>query len=607
VKGLKSGKGAGRGSLRDRVEKGGVGKRRVEEKDVRWVLGGKVGVVKKDEREEFLTDLVKGDRGWSNENVEILREGVVDVDMIGGEEEGEIRSVEDMLEESDELFKEIGEKGKEVEGLERSMHAGGQRRLEEIRRVYEGEKVWAEGGLKKKALVGERLFEMEEDEEIVDSMEEWKLRKLRREKREMEERKQREKEGIVNRGRELGRTREEVKALRKEFRDWKEEVDEIRYILGKSEEDAKGYAVDLEVKRWGKELRKMIGDVGKMVEDIRDGKVEVRSEVVVPEVVERVMEVEKKLAVVGGRTYGEVLKGVGGIKGVDERERVEEKVRVEREVAEKSLLEREERQGRMVEVILDSQGTEGEKSGKIGSWDSEKVEEELGLKKGDIKSVVGKKGKVFVEMKEGKGKELVKEMSEVKWERAIGSKVEEVKLRDSWVGMVIPAVEVGKWKGRMGEMRKDLEDRVGMVLMKDPVWLVNERRMESMRMSHVGVVVHVARESERVKWLEVGIMWEGMRIGLNRYVGRTEVEWCTKCASFGHSWWKCEGGKKCSVSGVKGHTGWEHRCGRCNVWRAPCVHYRKCGGCGGGHTMREASEGNCVAMRMEWGRLKSLC
>ena len=29
-------------------------------------------------------------------------------------------------------------------------------------------------------------------------------------------------------------------------------MDEIRYILGKSDEDARGYAVDLEVKRWGK-------------------------------------------------------------------------------------------------------------------------------------------------------------------------------------------------------------------------------------------------------------------------------------------------------------------------------------------------------------------
>ena len=248
VKGLKSGKRGGRGELGDRVGKGGVGKRRVEEKDVRWVMNGMVGVVKKEGGEEFITGLVENKGGWSNQEVEVIKEGVVDVDMIGGEEE-EVKSVEGMLEESDELFEAIREKGKEVEGLEKSMHGTGQRKLEEIRRMFEERNVWEKEGVKKRALVGEKLFESEEDGEGLDSMEAWKLRSLRKEKREREERKQREKEGMVNRGKELGRTREEVKALRREFRDWKEEVDEIRYILGKSEEDARGYAADLEIKR----------------------------------------------------------------------------------------------------------------------------------------------------------------------------------------------------------------------------------------------------------------------------------------------------------------------------------------------------------------------
>jgi len=287
------------------------------------------------------------------------------------------------------------------------VHATGQRKLEEIGRMFEGRNVWAEEGMKKKALVGEKLFESEEDGEGVDSLGEWRLRKLRKEKREMEERKQREKEGMVSRGGELGRSREEVKALRREFRDWKEEVDEIRYILGESDEDARGYAVDLEVKRWGKELRKMIGDVGKMVEDIRGGKVEVRSEVVVPEVVERVRAVEEKVAVARGRSYGEVLRGVKGNMEVEVRKMLEEKVGVEKEEVERSMLEREEREGRMVEIVLDSQGTEGEKSEGMGSWNSGKMEEELGLKRGEIVKVVGRKGKVVVELKESKGKEMV--------------------------------------------------------------------------------------------------------------------------------------------------------------------------------------------------------
>ena len=606
MKGLKSGKRGGRGDLGARVEKGGVGKRRVEEKDVRWVMNGMVGVVKKEGGEEFITGLVEGERGWSNQEVEVVKEGVGDVDMIGEEEE-EGLSVEDMLAESDVLFEEIEGKGKEVEGLEKSVHATGQRKLEEIGRMFEGRNVWEEEGMKKRALVGERLFESEEDGEGVDSLEAWKLKSLRKEKREREERKQREKEGMVNTGKELGRSRVEVKALRREFTDWKEKVDEIRYILGKSEEDARGYAVDLEVKRWGKELRKMIGDVGRMVEEIRGGELKVESKVVLPEVMSRVIEVEKKVAVSKGRSYGEVVRGRNEVMGVDEREKLEEKIEFEKKEVEESLMERERREGKMVEIVLESQGTEVEKSGVVGTWDSEKMEEELGLKKGDIVKVVGKKGKVVVELKEEGGREMVENLREDVWERAVERKVVGVRTRDSWVGMVMPAVSVEKWGGRMKELRVELEEKVGLKLMKDPVWLVNEGKIRLMRLDHVGVIIHVARESERVKWLECGILWDGVRMGLNRYVNRREVEWCTKCASFGHSWWKCDKRENCSVCGVVGHTGWKHRCGRCNVWRAPCVHYRKCGGCGEGHTMKDANEGNCLAVRMELGRLKSLC
>ena len=353
--------------------------------------------------------------------------------------------------------------------MEKSVHANGQRRLEEIGKMFEGRNVWAEEGMKKKALVGEKLYETEEDGEGLDSLEVWRLKKLRREKRELEERKQREKEGMVNRGKELGRWREEVKALRSEFRDWKEEVDEIRYILGKSEEDARGYAVDLEVERWGKELRKMIGDVGRMVEDSREGKVEVRSEVVVLKVVNMVKKVEKKIAVERGRSYREVLEGVRGSMKVEVREMLEEKMEMEREVAKESLLDREDRANKTVEVVLESQGTEGEKSVGMGSWNSGKMEEELGLEKGEIVKVVGRKGKVVVELKESKGREVLEGLREEVWEKALRKKVEEVKVRDSWVGMVLPAMAVEKWKGRMGDLKEELEMKVGINLMKEPV------------------------------------------------------------------------------------------------------------------------------------------
>jgi len=149
VKGLKSGKGVRGGDFGARVRKGGVGKRRVEEKDVRWVMNGMVGVVKKEGREEFITGLVEGKGGWSNEEVEIVKEGVVDVDMIGGGGCDGVKSVEDMLAESDMLFEELEGKGKGVEGLERSVHATGQRKLEEIGRMFEGKNVWEEEGMRK--------------------------------------------------------------------------------------------------------------------------------------------------------------------------------------------------------------------------------------------------------------------------------------------------------------------------------------------------------------------------------------------------------------------------------------------------------------------------
>jgi len=41
--------------------------------------------------------------------------------------------------------------------------------------------------------------------------------------------------------------------------------------------------------------------------------------------------------------------------GVDEREKLEEKMMVERKEAEESLLEREKRGGKMVEIILELQ------------------------------------------------------------------------------------------------------------------------------------------------------------------------------------------------------------------------------------------------------------
>jgi len=591
------------GKSRDRVEKGVVGKRRLEEKDVRWVMGGKVGVVRGLDREqEFVVGLEKNERGWANGSVEIVKGGV-EVDMIGGEkglnlfEEAEEVAIKELIEECGEGKEVVRLSDRKGKGVERSV--GGVGKMFEKGLVEE-----VEEEVKRFRLVGEEELEEESDVEGVDRLEAWRLKKVNREKREKEERKKREKEGMVARGKELGRSREEVKRLRSEFREWREEVEEVSYILGESEEKVRSFALDMEVRRWGKELRELVSKVGLRGIGVKED-VKVLSEVVVPRMVEKVEELKKKVVVGEGRSYGEVLRGVSPGMSNEDVEELERKKEEERKRMESSLEEKEKRVNRKVEVILDTQeGLDMEVDGE-SEWSSGRMEEVLGLGKGDVVGMVKKKGRITVELK---GEEEVKKVEEIKeeeWEEVKG--VKSVGGLDNWAGMVIPAIEVNRWKGKMGELKKELEEEAGVKLMKDPVWLLNENKMEEWRIREVGVLVHVARESERVKFLKEGWLWRGMKVKVNRYVGRKEVEWCTKCAEFGHSWWRCEGRKKrCSICAVEGHTGWEHKCGRCKVWRSKCVHHGVCGGCGKGHIMREANEVNCVAWRMEWNRLKSL-
>ena len=341
------------GKSRDRVEKSVVGKRRLEEREVRWVMGGKVGVVRGLDREqEFLTGLVEGERGWSNGSYEIVKGGE-EVDMIGGEREL------DLFEEAEEL--EIGKlleecgKGKEVVKLSDRKGKGVERNVREVGKRFE--KGMAEVGLeevKRFKLVGEEVVEGEEDEEGVDSLEAWRLKRVNREKREKEERKKREKEGMVARGKELGRSREEVKKLRSEFRDWREEVEEVSYILGESEEKVRSFALDMEVRRWGKEIRELVSKVGLKGLSVGE-EVRVLSEVVVPEMVEKVEVLKKKVVVEEGRSYGEVLRGVSPSMGNVEVEELEKKKMEERKELESSLKEKEKRLSRKVEVVLDTQ------------------------------------------------------------------------------------------------------------------------------------------------------------------------------------------------------------------------------------------------------------
>jgi len=408
------------GKSRDRVEKGVVGKRRLEEKDVRWVMGGKVGVVKGlDGEQEFVVGLEKNENGWANGSVEVVQGGV-EVDMIGGEREL------DLFEEAEEikimeLIEECGE-GKEVVRLSDRKGKGVERSVGEVGKMFEKGLVGKVGEeVKRFRKEVEEGLEEESEVEVVDSMEAWRLKRVNREKREKEERKKREKEGMVARGKEMGRSREEVKKLRREFRDWREEVEEVSYILGENEEKVRSFGLDMEVRRWGRELRELVSKVGLRGMSVKDD-VEVLSKVVVPGMIEKVEELKGKVVVGDGRSYGEVLRGVSPSMSNEEVEVLEKKKEEERKELESSLEEKEKRVNRKVEVVLDTQdGVDMEVDGE-SEWSSGRMEEVLGLEKGDVVGMVKKKGRIRVELKGEKEVKKVEEVKDEDWEEVKGVK-----------------------------------------------------------------------------------------------------------------------------------------------------------------------------------------
>ena len=177
----------------------------------------------------------------------------------------------------------------------------------------------------------------------------------------------------------------------------------------------------------------------------------------------------------------------------------------------------------------------------------------------------------------------------------MGGGVVGVLRNENWVGLIVPGMSVEMWEGRMGMVREMIEVENDIKLMREPRWLANEDRRKTLGLKSVGVVVHVVKESIRVKLVEEGMKWDDRIIQVRRYVEEKQLVFCTKCAMVGHNWWQCERKKlRCSVCAVDGHAGWMHRCERCKVQRKACEHYRKCAMCGKGHTVSEAREGNCL-------------
>ena len=613
-KGGKSGRGGRPGKIGARVEKGSVGKRGLEELEMvegTMLANGRALLGNEKDGWEVATDMVRVGNLWTNGKVAIRcgKKGLDSSDWKVWEDEEVKDTFEGRGEEEGEDV-EMGE-GVEikVEREEEGVRKGVDKIMEEMLEGVKGEK-WAkekksdEGYKKKKEEIEVvDLCGSSGEESGVGLIEEWKEEKVGKERREKEERRKREVEGMVNRGKDRGMRRKDVMEMRQAFGDYEEVVGDVGYVLGIEVGLARCFVMDREIRKVVDML--MGGEKGegekarRMSEGIREEEVVVRSEVVVEEGLKEKEELVRLNGVKGGRTYGEVLRGVG--EGVEDKE-VNEKMEKERMSWVEDGIEREKRSGKVVEVVMDSQG---ESSGK--EWKKEEVARELGVAEGSIDKVKIVGNRVKMVMKDNEVAEEVQKKIVEKGEEAMGGGVVEVKRNENWVGLIVPGMSVEMWEGNMEMLREYIEVENGIKLMRMPRWLVNEDRRKSMGLKSVGVIIHVARESLRVKLIEEGLKWDERVIQVKRYVEEKQLVFCTKCAMVGHNWWQCERKRlRCSVCAVDGHAGWMHRCDRCKVQRKACEHYRKCAMCGKGHTVAEAREGNCLGVRAEMMRLRSL-
>ena len=610
-KGGKSGKGAGPGKIGVRVEKGRGGKRGLVEVKLvggRFLGGGKGLVNLGGDDWEVVEGLARVGDYWTNGKVKFrcgkkvleeeewkMWEDEKMTDTFEGKGKGKEEDVEMEGVEVD-IKKEREEKiGEDVDRVMRDML--GELKGEGWVREREGNK------REKSEIEVVDLCDSSEGGEGLGMIEKWKEEKEAREKREKCERRKREVEGLANRGKDRGMNREAVMKMKMEFGDYEEVVGDVSYVMGIEIGLARCFVMDREIRKVVDMLvnggEKGERNVRRMSEGLKEEEVVVRSEVVVEEGLKEKEELVRMNGVKGGRTYREVLKGVG--EGVED-EVVNEKMERERMSWVEDSIEREKRSGKVVEVIMDSQE---ESSGK--EWKKEEVAKELGVAEGCIDKVKVIGNRVKMVMKDNEVAEEVQKKIGEKGKEIMGDGVVEVKRNENWVGLVVPGMSVDMWEGNMEMLKEYIEVENDIKLMRMPRWLVNEDRRKSMRLKTVGVIIHVAKESVRVKLVEEGMKWDERVIQVKRYVEEKQLVFCTKCAMVGHNWWQCERKKlRCSICAVDGHAGWMHRCERCKVQRKGCEHYRKCAMCGKGHTVAEAREGNRLGVRAEMMRLRSL-
>ena len=237
--------------------------------------------------------------------------------------------------------------------------------------------------------------------------------------------------------------------------------------------------------------------------------------------------------------------------GIAEGEEVVEKMEEERMKWVEDSIEREKRSVKVVEVVMESQG---ERSGK--EWKKEKVVKELGIAEGAIEKLSVVENRVKMVMKDNGVAEKVQKVLEEKKKKVMGGGVVGVLRNENWVGLVVLGMSVEMWEGRMRMLKEIIEVENGIKLMREHRWQANEDRRKALGLKSVEVVVHVAKESIRVKLVEEEMKWNDRVIQVKRYMEEKELVFSTKCAMVGHSWWQGERKKlRCSVCVVDGHTG----------------------------------------------------
>jgi len=545
---------------------------------------GRALIGNKDEGWEIAEGLVRKGNFWANEEIKIRcgKKGLED----------SVWKVWEDVEMVDTFEGKGEEKGKGREEVE-------MKDVEEEEKVIKKEK--GEGKIE--------VIDMtsgSEEGSGVGLIEEWKVKKEAKERRERNEKKKRELEGMVNRGKDRGMGRKEIMEMKQNFRDYEEVVEDMEYVLGIDKALARCFVMDREIRKVvdlmvsgdSDNRRDMRGEKEEMKKEVE--RVEVRSEVVVKKGLRERKDLEKKKGTKIGRTYGEVLRGIGS--GIAEGKEVTEIMENEGMSWVEGEMEKEKRSGRVVGVVMDSQGDKSEKE-----WKKEEVAKEVGVAEGAIEGVKVLGNRVKIVMKD---REVVEEVEKKVGENfgvAVGGGVVEVKRNENWVGIVVPGMSVERWEGKLEEMREMIEVEDDRKLMRMPRWLANEDRRKALNLKSVGEIAHVARESVRVRLVEEGMNWDRRKIQVKRYVEERQLTFCTKYAMVGHNWWQCERKRlRCNICAVDGHAGWMHRCEKCKVQRKGCEHYRKCAMCGKDHTVAEAREGNCLGVRAEMMRLRSL-